>query len=363
MCRGQCAILFGAKFRRGIGERAFASRNSRGNGISLMKRMGKWLTAVAILFGAHTALSQGIPPTYGPGSGGGGGGITIGSPISGSCTPGFVIYNNSGVLGCEAVSGTGTVTIVSVATANGMGGTVATATTTPAITLTTSVNGIVKGNGTAFSVAAAGTDYLSPSGSGAALTGLLWSQIGSTPTTRAGYGITDAAKNGANSDITALSGLTTPLSVAQGGTGAATLTTGQLVQANGTAPLTTIAYGLTGNSTIVETTSSGAITPSLIRAFSDSGGTLITAASPTIPATYAIALFDPTSNAINAAIQGCNSGSGWDQWFKDATGQAATHIITLTPSAGTIDGAASAQIGSAYGALHIHSNGGICVIL
>lgn len=59
--------------------------------------------------------------------------------------------------------GTGTVTTVSVVTANGFAGTVATATTTPAITLTTSITGILKGNGTAISAAIAGTDYTTPS--------------------------------------------------------------------------------------------------------------------------------------------------------------------------------------------------------
>lgn len=53
----------------------------------------------------------------------------------------------------------GTVTSVSVVTANGFAGTVATATTTPAITLTTTITGILKGNGTAISAASAGTDY------------------------------------------------------------------------------------------------------------------------------------------------------------------------------------------------------------
>jgi hypothetical protein len=45
--------------------------------------------------------------------------------------------------------GTGTVTSVSVVSANGFAGTVATATTTPAITLTTSISGVLYGNGTA----------------------------------------------------------------------------------------------------------------------------------------------------------------------------------------------------------------------
>jgi hypothetical protein len=52
---------------------------------------------------------------------------------------------------------------VSVVSANGFAGTVATATTTPAITLTTSITGILKGNGTAISAAVVNTDYFAPS--------------------------------------------------------------------------------------------------------------------------------------------------------------------------------------------------------
>jgi hypothetical protein len=58
--------------------------------------------------------------------------------------------------------GSGTVTSASVVSANGFAGTVATATTTPAITLTTSITGVLKGNGTALSAATAGTDYVAP---------------------------------------------------------------------------------------------------------------------------------------------------------------------------------------------------------
>lgn len=56
----------------------------------------------------------------------------------------------------------GTVTTVSVATANGFAGTVANPTTTPVITLSTTVTGITKGNGTTLSAAVAGTDYVAP---------------------------------------------------------------------------------------------------------------------------------------------------------------------------------------------------------
>jgi len=66
----------------------------------------------------------------------------------------------------------GTVTTLSVVSANGLAWSVANATTTPAITLTTSITGLLKGNGTAISAASAWTDYLTPSGSWASLTGI-----------------------------------------------------------------------------------------------------------------------------------------------------------------------------------------------
>lgn len=67
-----------------------------------------------------------------------------------------------------AASSTGTVTSVSVVSANGLAGTVATATTTPAITLSTTITGLLKGNGTAISAATSGTDY-APATSGTSI--------------------------------------------------------------------------------------------------------------------------------------------------------------------------------------------------
>lgn len=58
--------------------------------------------------------------------------------------------------------GSGTVTTVSVATSNGFTGTVSNATTTPAITVGTTITGVLKGNGTAISAATSGTDYQAP---------------------------------------------------------------------------------------------------------------------------------------------------------------------------------------------------------
>ena len=79
----------------------------------------------------------------------------------------FTLINNGTAPGVwDAIyssgGGSGTVTNVSVVTANGFGGTVANAGTTPAITISTGVTGLLKGNGTAVSAAVASTDYMAP---------------------------------------------------------------------------------------------------------------------------------------------------------------------------------------------------------
>jgi len=70
--------------------------------------------------------------------------------------PGQII-EASGRIKVDLAGGSGTVTSVSVVSANGFAGTVATSTTTPAITLSTTITGILKGNGTAISAVTIGS--------------------------------------------------------------------------------------------------------------------------------------------------------------------------------------------------------------
>lgn len=76
----------------------------------------------------------------------------------------YLSTDGSGNLTFSSPAGAGTVTTVSVVSANGLAGSVANASSTPAITLSTSVTGVLKGNGTAISAATAGTDYVAPGG-------------------------------------------------------------------------------------------------------------------------------------------------------------------------------------------------------
>jgi hypothetical protein len=64
-----------------------------------------------------------------------------------------------------SAGGSGSVTTVSVVSANGFAGSVANASTTPAITISTGITGVLKGNGTAISAASntAGADYVNAS--------------------------------------------------------------------------------------------------------------------------------------------------------------------------------------------------------
>lgn len=90
---------------------------------------------------------------------------TAGSVAYGTGTAyAFTAVGTVGQVLTSAAAGTPTwttaLTSVSVVPANGFAGTVATATTTPAITLTTSVTGLLKGNGTAISAAVANIEYV-----------------------------------------------------------------------------------------------------------------------------------------------------------------------------------------------------------
>jgi len=102
-----------------------------------------------------------------------GGTLNVTSGGTGTSTPALVAGTNVNITGAwpnQTINATnsGTVSSVSVVAINGFAGTVANSTTTPAISLSTSVSGLLKGNGTAISAAISGTDY-APATSGTSI--------------------------------------------------------------------------------------------------------------------------------------------------------------------------------------------------
>jgi len=197
--------------------------------------------------------------------------------ISGLGTAGYVLTSN----GASALptwqvagAGSGTVTSVSVVSANGFAGTVATATTTPAITLTTSITGLLKGNGTAISAASAGTDYVIPSGS---ITG---TAANITATT--------------NSTLTTLSSLSLPYS-----------------QLSGTVP--TWNQNTTGTAANITATSNS---------------TLTTLSSLSLPGSQVSGNISGNAANVTGTVAIANGGTG------QTTQQAAINALTGTQSAG-----------------------------
>jgi len=166
--------------------------------------------------------------------------------------------------------GSGTVTTVSVATANGLAGTVANATTTPAITLSTTVTGVLKGDGTTVSAAVANTDYLTPpsgtallkAGSGGALANAAAGTDFQAPISLTTNGTSGAATFAANV-------LNIPQYSAGAGTG--TVTSASVVSANGFA----------GTVASATTTPAITLTTSISGMLKGSGGALAAATANT----------------------------------------------------------------------------------
>ena len=206
------------------------------------------------------------------------------------------------------VAGAGTVTSVSVVTANGFAGTVATATSTPAITITTSVTGIAKGNGTTLSAATAGTDY--SAGTSALATGI----VKSTTTT----GALTIAVAGTDYEV--------PLTFSTGLT-----RTTNTITVNTSQNIATLS-NLTSNGSVQTTGGTGALS---VVANTGTGSNVLATSpilvTPNLGTPSAITLTSATGLPVSTGISGL--GTGVATWL--ATPSSANLAAAITDETGT----------------------------
>jgi hypothetical protein len=205
-----------------------------------------------------TLASSAALTQYGVVYGGGAGAVPVATAAG---TTGQVLTaTTSGAPSWASPATSGTVTAVSVVSANGFAGT-SSGGATPALTLSTSITGVLKGNGTAISAAVAGTDYVEINGAlGTPSSGTLTNTTG-LPLTSGVTGTLPIANGGTGTTSTTFTNLTTnvtgTLPIANGGTGTTSTTfanlttnvTGTLPVGNGGTGATTLTGVLKGNGT------------------------------------------------------------------------------------------------------------------
>jgi hypothetical protein len=236
----------------------------------LMSMMSRFENAEAAIQGAYLqpVVQTGTIANYNLDNSPTAGGIAYGTgpalAVSAAGTLGQVLTSAGAGTPTWTTPTTGTVTSVSVVSANGLAGTVATATTTPAITLSTTVTGVVKGNGTALSAAVAATDYVAPSAYASA--------NGLTMATARLLGRTTAS-TGAAEEISVAGGLTL-----SGGT--LTGTSGTVTSVTGTSPVVSSGGATPAISMPAATTSvNGYLTSTDWNTFNNKGSGTVTSVS------------------------------------------------------------------------------------
>jgi len=310
-----------------------------------------------------TIASGGTNSSATPTAGGAGYGTGTAHAYTAAGTVGQVLTSQgaSAPTWTTVASSGGTVTSVSVTSANGFAGTVATATTTPAITLTTSITGVLKGNGTAISAAVAGTDYQSAqsvtgmvkssgttrsaatsgtdysAGTSALVTGILKSTTTTGALTIAVAG--DFPTLNQNTTGTA-AGLSATLAIASGGTNStATPTAGGAGYGTGTAHAYTAAgtvgqvltsQGASAPTWTTVASSGGTVTSVSVTSANGFAGTVATATTtPAITLTTSITgVLKGNGTAISAAVAGTDY-------------QSAQSVTGMVKSSGTTRSAAT----------------------
>jgi hypothetical protein len=238
----------------------------------------------------------------------------------------LVVWNGSDFVTAVSPSSSGTVTTLSVVSANGFTGTVANPTSTPAITLTTSISGMLKGNGTAISAATSGTDF--SAGTSTLATGILKSTTSTGALTIAVAGDFPTLNQSTTGNA---STATTATNLVGGGAGQLPYQT-----ASGTTAMLaagTATYVLTSNGTAAPSwqppsTSAGTVT-SVAALTLGTSGTDVSSTVANSTTTPVITLNIPTASASN---RGALSSTDWSTF----NGKYSTGGALGTPSSGTL---------------------------
>lgn len=196
----------------------------------------------------------------------------------GQLQPGTIDQTTGRIL-VDSAATAGTVTTVSVATANGFAGTVANPTTTPAITLTTTITGVLLGNGTAISAAPT-------TGSGNVVLATSPTITGGTLTTTSVNGVTLTTGGGTTTFLNANGTYSTPAGSSGITVGTTTITSGTTTKVLFDNAGVLGEYTISGSGNVAMTTSPVFTTPTLGAATATSiNGLTITSSTGTLSIT------------------------------------------------------------------------------
>lgn len=235
------------------------------------------------------------------------------------------------------LTGTGTVTSVAVATANGFAGTVADPSVTPIITLSTTVTGLVKGNGTGLSAAVVGVDYVGPGPfttsaltmASARLLGRTTASVGAAQEITVGTGLTLSSGSLVNSAPDQVVSLT--------GAGTTTVT--------GTYPSFTITSNDSAVGTVTSINASGGTT-----GLSFTGGPVTTAGTLTLGGTLAVTnggtgATDAAAALTNLGAYPASNPSGFTSNTGTVTSVSGTGTVSGLSLSGTVTSTGSLTLG------------------
>jgi hypothetical protein len=267
--------------------------------------------------------------------------------------------------------GAGTVISVAVATANGFAGTVASPTLSPIITLSTTVSGLLKGNGTELSAATAGIDYVAPGAytasgltlASARLLGRTTASVGAAEEISVGNGLTLASGslvNAAPDQVVALTG-GTAISV----TGSypsftvtntapdqvVSLTGAGTTTVTGTYPSFTITSNDSTAGTVTSVNASGGTT-----GMSFTGGPITSAGTLTLNGTLAIVnggtgATDAVAALTNLGAYPASNPSGFTSNVGTVTSVSGTGTVSGLSLSGTVTSAGSLTLGGTLAVL------------